>query len=48
MLAYIYTSTFYVNKIDATHPRLHISCFLPEQFGIITRVGEAMISEGAS
>ena len=48
MLAYIYTSTFYVNKINATHPRLHISCFLPEQFRIIIRVGEATISEGAS
>ena len=43
MLAYIYTSTFYVNKINATHPRLHISCFSPEQFCIIFRVGEAIL-----
>ena len=48
MLAYIYTSTCYVNKITATHPRLHISCFSPEQFCIIIRVGETTISEGAS
>ena len=48
MLAYIYTSTCYTNKINATHTRLHISCFLQERFHVITRVGEAMISEGAS
>ena len=48
MLAYIYTSTFYVNKISTAHNRLHISCFSPEQFYIIIRVGEATISEGAS
>ena len=48
MLAYIYASTCYVIKINATHPRLHISCFLPERFCIITRIGEATISEGAS
>ena len=48
MLAYIYKLTCYINKINATHPRLHISCFLPERFRIIIRVGEATISEGAS
>ena len=48
MLAYIYTSTCYTNKINATHTRLHISCFSPEQFCIIIRVGETTISEGAS
>ena len=48
MLAYIYTSTFYANKISTAHNRLYISCFSSEQFCIIIRVGEATISEGAS
>ena len=50
MFAYIYTSTFYVNKktMQLILVSTFLVAFLPERFCIIIRVGEATISERAS